>query len=127
MAIDDIWMRFLENMVARVSGPMKFRLLLQPTMAMIFAIRSGMKDAREGRSPFFWTLLTEANSRAYLLKDGWKSVGKVFILALVLDVVYQIIVSRFVFPLEAFITAILLAIVPYLFLRGLTTRIVRKK
>jgi len=127
MAIDDIWMRFLENMVARVSGPMKFRLLLQPTMAMIFAIRSGLKDAREGRSPFLWTLLTEESSRAYLLHDGWKSVGKVFVLALVLDVVYQIVVARFVFPLETLITAILLAIVPYLIVRGLVTRIVRKK
>ena len=127
MAIDDIWMRFLDNMVARVSGPMKFRLLLQPTMAMIFAIRSGLKDARAGRSPFLWTLLTEESSRAYLLQDGWKSVGKVFVLALVLDVVYQLIVARFVFPLETLITAILLAIVPYLIVRGLVTRLVRKK
>jgi hypothetical protein len=114
-------------MVARVSGPMKFRLLLQPTMAMIFAIRSGLKDAREGRPPFFWTLLTDAGSRSYLLKDGWKSVGKVFVLALVLDVVYQIIVARFVFPLETIVTAILLAIVPYLIVRGFVTRIVRNK
>jgi hypothetical protein len=44
-----------------------------------------------------------------LIKDGWKSVGKVFVLALVLDVVYQIIVMRFVYRGEAFITAVLLA------------------
>jgi len=51
----------------------------------------------------------------------------VFVLALVLDVVYQLIVARFVFPLETIVTAILLAIVPYLIVRGLVTRIVRKK
>jgi tryptophan-rich sensory protein len=61
-----------------------------------------------------------------MLKDGWKSVGKVFVLALVLDVVYQIIVMRFVYPGEALITAVLLAIVPYLTLRGLVTRFTRK-
>ncbi len=127
MAIDDVWMRFVENMVARVSGPMKLRLFLQPTMATIFAIRSGLKDAREGRPPFLWTVLTDASSRAFLIKDGWKSVGKVFILAMTLDIVYQIIVARFVYPLEVVITAILLAIVPYLIVRGLTTRIARKK
>lgn len=127
MAVDDIWMRFVENMVARVSGPMKLRLFLQPTMATIFAIRSGLKDAREGRPPFLWTVLTDASSRAFLIKDGWKSVGKVFILAMTLDIVYQIIVARFVYPLEVVITAILLAIVPYLIVRGLTTRIARKK
>ncbi len=61
-----------------------------------------------------------------MLMDGWKSVGKVFVLALVLDVVYQIIVMRFVYPGEAFITAVLLAIVPYLTLRGLVTRFTPK-
>ena len=62
-----------------------------------------------------------------MLKDGWKSVGKIFILAIVLDVVYQIIVARFVYPGEAIFVAFVLAISPYLLLRGLTTRLARKK
>jgi len=127
MGIDDIWMRFLENMVARVSGPMKLRLFLQPTMAAIFAIRSGLKDAREGRPAFLWTVLTDPASRDYLIKDGWKSVGKVFLIAMALDIVYQLIVAKFIYPLEVVATAFLLAIVPYICLRGLTTRIARKK
>ena len=61
-----------------------------------------------------------------MLEDGWKSVGKVFVLALVLDVVYQIIVMRFVYAGEAFVTAVTLAIVPYLIVRGLVTRSIRK-
>lgn len=36
-----------------------------------------------------------------------------FILALILDVVYQIIVLRFVYPGEAIIVAFVLAIMPY--------------
>jgi hypothetical protein len=106
---------------------MKLRLFLQPTMAAIFAIRSGLKDAREGRPPFLWTVLTNPASRDYLIKDGWKSVGKVFIIAMALDIVYQLIVARFIYPLEVIVTAFLLAIVPYICLRGLTTRIARKK
>jgi hypothetical protein len=125
--MDDIWTRILENMADRVTGPMKFRLLLQPVMASIFAIRSGLHDARTGKPPYLWTLLTDPAHRADMIRDGWKSVGKVFLLALVLDVVYQIIVSRFVYPGEAIITAFLLAIVPYLILRGLVTRLARKK
>ena len=62
-----------------------------------------------------------------MVKDGWKSVGKVFVLAIILDVIYQIVATRFVYPGEAIITALLLAIVPYLILRGLVTRLVRKK
>lgn len=127
MTIDDVAIRFMERMAARVSGPMKFRLILQPTMAAIFAIRSGLKDAHEGRPAFLWTVLTDPASRDDLIKDGWKSVGKVFILAMALDIVYQIIVSHFVYPFEVVVTASLLAIVPYIALRGLTTRIARRK
>ena len=105
---------------------MKFRLVLQPIMASFFAIQAGLHDARVGNPPYFWSLFTDSAHRAAMLKDGWKSVGKVFVLALVLDVVYQIIEMRFVYPGEALITAVILAIVPYLALRGLVTRFARK-
>ena len=124
--MDDIWMRIVENMTDRVSGPLQFRLLLQPVMAAIFAIRSGLLDARTGKPPYFWALASSPEHRADMLKDGWKSVGKVFVLALALDVVYQVIVQRFVYPGEAIIVAFALAILPYLILRGLVTRIARK-
>jgi hypothetical protein len=125
--MEDIWLRFAGNMVDRVSGPMKFRLLLQPTMAALLAIRSGLKDARAGKPPYFWTIATDRTARAELLRDGWKSVGKVFVLALALDVVYQIVELRFVYPGEAIIVALLLAIVPYLVLRGLVTRLMSRR
>jgi hypothetical protein len=125
--MDDMWMRFAENMTDRVSGPMKFRLILQPVMASIFAILAGLKDARAGKPPYFWTLLTNPGHRVDMIKDGWKSVGKVFILALVLDVAYQILVLRFVYPGEAIVVAFILAIAPYLLLRGLVSRLASKK
>ncbi len=124
--MDDIWTRIVTDLVDRATGPMKFRLVLQPIMASIFAIKAGLHDVRTGQPPYFWSLLTEPDQRVSMIKDGWKSVGKVFVLALVLDVVYQIIVMRFVYPFEAFITAVILAIVPYLLLRGLVTRFARK-
>lgn len=124
--MDPLWTRIVDDLAERVSGPMKFRLVLQPIMAAIFAIRAGLADARAGKPPYFWALLWDPGHRADMLKNGWKSVGKVFILALVLDVVYQIIVRRFVYPGEAIIVAFVLAIVPYLILRGPVTRLARK-
>lgn len=123
--MDDTWVRFTTDMAARVSGPMKFRLVLQPAMAAFFAIRSGLADARAGRPPYFWTLLEDSADREAMLKDGWKSVGRVFILAVVLDVVYQLYVLHFVYPIQAIAVACLLAILPYLILRGLVTRLAR--
>ena len=125
--MDNTWILIGSQLAARVSGPLKFRLVLQPLMASFLAIRSGLADARTGRPPYFWGLLSDPGQRADMLKDGWKSVGKVFVLALVLDVVYQIIVLRFVYPGEAIIVAFVLAILPYLILRGLVTRLVRTK
>jgi hypothetical protein len=68
--MDDIWTRLVENMAARVTGPMKFRLLLQPLMASFFAIRSGLADARAGKPPYFWALFSDPANRADMLKDG---------------------------------------------------------
>lgn len=123
--MDDIWLRIIDNMVARVDGPMHFRLYLQPVMASVFAIMSGLADAKANKPPYFWALFNNPEHRINMIKDGWKSVGKVFILALVLDIIFQVIALHFVYPGEAMIVALILAIIPYLILRGLTTRLVR--
>ena len=125
--MDHMWARVGRNLLGRIDGPMEFRLLLQPAMATFFAIRSGFADAKAGKSPYFWALIWDHAQRKTMLKDGWKSVGRVFILALVLDAVYQIIALRFLYPGEAIIVAFVLAIVPYLIVRGLVTRAIRKK
>ena len=52
--------------------------------------------------------------------------GKVFLIALALDVIYQVVVLKALFPLETLIVAFFLAIVPYVAIRGLVTRIARK-
>ncbi len=126
--MDPMIARISHNLVERVTGPMHFRLLLQPGMATFFAIRDGLKDARECKPPYFWGLFTDKGQREEMVKNGWKSVGKVFILAIVLDVVYQLIEHRWtVYPGEAVLVAIILAIVPYLLIRGPVNRIVCEK
>jgi hypothetical protein len=106
---------------------MKFRLVLQPAMAAFFAIRSGLKDARTGKSPYLWSILSNFSHCGPMLKSGWKDIERVFLLALAMDVVYQLIERRFIYPGEAIIVAVALAIVPYLVLRGLVTRAARRE
>jgi hypothetical protein len=125
MTMHDILARIATNLSDRVGGPMSFRLVMQPIMAAAYAIVSGLKDARAGSPPYFWGLFTHPDERAAMLRDGWKSIGKVFVLAVALDVGYQIYVLRFVYPGEALIVAFVLAIVPYLLLRGAVTRLAR--
>ena len=122
----DMLLRVLINVTDRVGGPMTFRIILQPLMAAILATRAGMKDAQQGRPPYLWTILTDPSQRGDLIREGWKSVARVFFLAIVMDVIYQLIVLRWVYPLEVLLIAVLLAVVPYLLLRGPVNRLVRR-
>jgi len=47
------------NLSGRIGGPLTFRLIVQPTVAAIFAIRAGVKDFREGRVPYGWAILSD--------------------------------------------------------------------
>jgi len=72
-------------------------------------------------------LFTDPAHRQDLLRDGWKSVGKVFVIVILIDVVYQWMVFRCFYPGEALLVAAALAFVPYLLIRGPVNRIVRRR
>ena len=72
--MDDIWMRFVEDLIDRGSGPMKFRLVLQPVMAALFAIRSGLGDAWARKPPYFWCL-RQPNSGKVCAASGTTSIA----------------------------------------------------
>ncbi|MFL5240860.1 MAG: hypothetical protein ACJ8FY_02015 [Gemmataceae bacterium] len=112
-----------DNLFDRVDGPMSFRLIVQPVIATFLAIRAGWKDAREGRSMSFWTLARNPSQTRAMLRNMWIIAGKVFLVALVLDAVYQIIVLHWIYPVQALIVATLLALVPCIVVRAVGNRI----
>lgn len=117
--------RLWANLIGRVGGPLTFRLIVQPMVAAFFAIRAGFRDAREGRVPYGWIILTDRINRREFLRDGWKDVTTVFVAAMVIDCVYQIMEFRWLYFEEALIVAAVLALLPYLLLRGPANRIAR--
>jgi hypothetical protein len=124
--MDHTLTRYAQQMLIRfTTGPMKFRIYLQPAMAIFLAIRGGLQDAKAGRPPYFWGLFTNKGERKLMLKDGWHHIARVFVLAIVIDVIYQIIEQRFVYVGEAISVAIILAIIPYLLVRGPVNRLAR--
>ena len=125
--MEDLLARVVENLIGRLSGPMKFRLIIEPLMSAVFALRDGLKDAREERPPFSRTIFTHPDQRSDMLKDGWKSVGKIFVLAIIIDLVEQFIVLRWFYPGEAVLVAFILACILYLLIRGPVNRIARGK
>jgi hypothetical protein len=123
--IQEILSRFWDQLIARESGPLAFRLVLQPIMATLLAIRDGLKDVRAGRPLYTWTLLTDPAHRAGYLREGLKRVSRVIIFALVMDAIYQFIVLHRFYPGEALIIAFVVAVLPYLLIRGPVTRLAR--
>jgi hypothetical protein len=127
--MDDLWLRITENLSDRVSGPMRLRFLLQPIMATLLAIRSGLKDAKAGRPPYFWSLIFhsyEPSRRREMIKEGWQSISKLCFAAIALDLIYQFIALPSFYLRHAIIVAFLLVIAPYLILRGAVTRLASK-
>ena len=114
----DILSRIWQDLSGRIDGPLSFRFILQPLMAIFFATRDGIQDAKRNDPAYFSALVTDPEHRAQRLRRGWKSVGRVFCFAILMDVVYQILVLRRIYPTEILIVAVALAIIPYVALRG---------
>ena len=119
------WRRMWHNLFERPEGPMSFRFVLQPIMASIAALKDGLKDARTGRSPYFWTILRDPDQRTARLSEGIVSTAQILVIGMVIDLIYQYKVLAGIYPGEAVNVAIILAFLPYLILRGPFARIAR--
>ena len=118
--------RLWNDILDRPGGPMTFRFILQPAMALIAALRDGVRDARLGRTPYVWALLhgvRDPQGRSGRLWEGIVSTARILILGVVMDTLYQWVVFKTFYPVQAAVIAILLAFVPYLVLRGPIQRI----
>ena len=122
----DVSVRFWDEMISRRSGPLAFRFILQPVMASILAVRDGIKDAHNNRSPYLWTILYDPDRRGGRLHEGMVAVARVLILGIVMDLVYQFIVLHGFRPVETIVVAVVLAFLPYLIVRGPAERIARR-
>ena len=117
-SLQEILARQWSDLLARPSGPMSFRFVLQPLMAAIAAFRDGRADAHSGRSPYFWTVLTDAQARGPRVREAFAATSRIILLGLAMDTIYQIIAFRKFYPAEALIIAVVVPVIPYFLLRG---------
>ncbi len=121
--------RLWRDILDRPGGPMTFRFILQPTMALIAAVRDGVRDARLGRRPYIWALIhgvRDPAGRAGRLWEGFVATARILLLGIVMDVIYQWRELDTFYPGQAAVIAILLAFVPYLVFRGPIERIAQR-
>jgi hypothetical protein len=123
---DEVRHRIWTDLLDRPGGPMTFRFILQPTMAAIVAVIDGIRDARLGRSPYIWTIVYDGQRRTRRLREGFISTARIILLGIGMDAIYQYKVLKTFYPDEAVIVALMLALVPYLIIRGPVARVARR-
>jgi hypothetical protein len=127
--MDTIWQLIshgVDELLGRASGPLHFRLFVMPIVVTVLAIRADLRDAREGRPVPLGAFFTNPTERRRLLRSAIKDIGRIFIVAVVLDTAYQLFVLRAFHIGQLLIVAVACAIVPYVLVRGPITRLARR-
>ena len=118
---------FLEDIPIRLTGPGRFRFILQPLTAIILGIRGGLADARESRPPFLYGLLFHRELRGELLRSGSRAVINLLLMGVLLDAVFQWIILGVSHAGAAMVIGPVLILVPYTIVRALTNRVARRR
>lgn len=117
---------FLEDIPRRLTGPGRFRFVLQPLIAVILGIRAGREDARAGRPPFLSALFFRSDLRKGLLRSGFLALVNLLLMGILLDSVFQWLILGTSYPGAALVVGPVLITVPYAAARGLANRASRR-
>ncbi len=116
---------FLEDLPKRLTGPGRFRFVLQPLVAMFLGIRGGMADARAGRPPYLLGLVIDRQRRGELARDGFETVANLVLMGILLDSVFQWAILGTSHPGPALVVGPVLISTPYAIARALANRVAR--
>jgi hypothetical protein len=116
---------FIEDIPRRISGPGRFRFILQPLIAVILGIRGGRSDALEGRPPYLFGILFHRDLRKGLLRSGLETVINLILMGILMDAVFQRIILGVSHPGAALVIGPVLILAPYTIARAFTNRFSR--
>lgn len=119
--------QFLIDLPKRLSGPGRFRFVLQPAVAIFLGIRAGIADGRAGRPPYIFSVLFGAKGRLGLLKEALAQLSTLIAVAILLDAISQFLILRSVYPGAALVVGPVLISIPYAVSRALANRWARMK
>jgi hypothetical protein len=114
-------MQFVDELSLRFTGPGRFRFILQPAMAIILGIRSGIADTKAGNPPYLPGLLFASGRRRELLRSAVEAISTLLAIGIILDVIFQLIIYHSVHPAAALFIGPILICVPYMLSRALWT------
>ena len=113
---------FFEDLPGRLTGPGRFRFLLQPVVAVALGIAAGRVDARSGRPPYLIALALRPELRAKLLRGALRDVLNLLLIGILVDSVCQWLILGASYPGAALVVGPVLITVPYALARALSNR-----
>jgi hypothetical protein len=116
---------FIEDIPKRLTGPGRFRFILQPLTATILGVRSGLADFRTGGPPYIFGILFNRQLRPELLKSALQSILNLLLLGILLDSVFQWVILGSSYPGAALVVGPVLIATPYGIARAVTNRCAR--
>lgn len=119
--------RFFEDLWARLSGPGRLRFILQPTAAVLLGVRDGKRDSRVRCPPFLSGLVFRRTHRRDLWRSAISSVRDLVAIAIILDLISQILIFREIHPGAALLLGPVLIATPYSVSRALANRIASRR
>jgi hypothetical protein len=114
-----------EDIPKRLTGPGKFRFVLQPLIGIVLGIRSGRADARAGRPPYLYGILFHGHLRRELMASGFQTVVNLLLMGILMDSIFQWIILGASYPGAAFVVGPVLILLPYSTARALANRLAR--
>lgn len=125
--MDDIIGHVWRDFLARTTGPMWFRLILQPAVAVVFGVRAGLRNARRAAAENHPVRASEPGYRRTMFRQAVRDVGLMFLVGVGLDAIFQLIALRAFYPLEAVLVGFLLVALPYQIVRTLVSRLASRR
>ncbi len=116
---------FVEDIPKRLTGPGRFRFVVQPMIAMALGIRSGLADARAGKPAYLRGAIFHRGLRGELLKTGFAQVAKLLLTGILLDSGCQWLILGISYPGAALVVGPVLIMAPYTLARAFSNRFAR--
>lgn len=116
---------FIEDIPRRLTGPGRFRFVIQPLIAVILGIIGGLSDARAGRPPYLYGILFHRHLRRDLVKTGFSTIVNLLLMGILMDAVFQRIIFGVAHPFAALVIGPILIVAPYGISRALSNRLAR--
>ena len=131
-ALRDAWERggiylfsgeFFEDLPRRLTGPGRFRFILQPLVAILLGVRAGRADALAGRPPFILAVLAHPQHRRQMLAETARALANIVLVGVLLDAVSQWLILGVAHPGAAIVVGPVLIGLPYAVARALSNRL----